>query len=310
MSRPVFLLAYSYDPTAALPELAAELKALEGIVGDSDFALEIISRATQQDIEEKFLKYKDDLRIFHYCGHAGPSILQLNQDGQSTRVTFSAGLAGFAGMATGLRLVFLNGCSTDDQAEAFHRHGIPAVIATSKPVKDRLAVDFAKRFYQTFTNRHANLPLQQAFQACFYSFLGANGPVTEDMIAEPARGGFVLGKEASDAPLYDLRLQADKAAVVGQEKCADWYQPIAPPPPTTPVQPQTPTPQGVDIRQLIAEDRLEEALQALASKRPDEGILLLARFRSVKRQHGLGTITFEDFGREQARIRSAALELA
>jgi hypothetical protein len=48
----------------------------------------------------------------------------------------------------GLQLVFLNGCSTQQQTQALLDANISAVISTSRSIDDKVATDFSCRFYQ------------------------------------------------------------------------------------------------------------------------------------------------------------------
>ncbi|MFH6942752.1 CHAT domain-containing protein [Flavobacterium sp. FlaQc-50] len=82
------------------------------------------------------------ISIFHFGGHAGDFELILNNskiEGHS----FNR----FLLEIPSLRLVFLNGCSTFQQAQDLLKLGIPAVIATSQKIPDDVAKEFASRFY-------------------------------------------------------------------------------------------------------------------------------------------------------------------
>jgi hypothetical protein len=52
-----------------------------------------------------------------------------------------------------LKLVFLNGCSTKGQVELLFAAGVKAVIATSRPINDPKAKDFAVAFYEALANK-------------------------------------------------------------------------------------------------------------------------------------------------------------
>lgn len=112
-----------------------------------------ISEATVEEIfnlVEEWDKRKD-LIIFHYGGHAsGSGLLLTGEDGKS-RKAGAEGLARLLGSLQSLKLVFLNGCSTRKQVDLLLKLGVKAVIATSMPVQDRTAVDFADRFYKNLS---------------------------------------------------------------------------------------------------------------------------------------------------------------
>jgi hypothetical protein len=63
------------------------------------------------------------------------------------------------------------------------------------------------------------------------------------------------------------------------------------------------------IQQLIAEGHTEEALRLLVQANPD-AILLQSQFYGAKKQYSLGVLEFAEFGRIQARVNFAALEMA
>lgn len=99
------------------------------------------------DTVEAWTKRKD-IVLFHYGGHAAGGGLLLNTAEGSTRMANAAGLARLLGKIPSLQLVFLNGCSTFEQVQLLLDNGVKAVIATSTPIDDQMAVDFADRFYK------------------------------------------------------------------------------------------------------------------------------------------------------------------
>ncbi len=54
----------------------------------------------------------------------------------------------------GLKLVFLNGCSSEDQANALREAGISCVIGTSASINDEVATKLALRFYSALGDGH------------------------------------------------------------------------------------------------------------------------------------------------------------
>ena len=59
------------------------------------------------------------------------------------------------GNSAGLKLVFLNGCSTRPQVKRLLDAGVPAVIATARPIDDAVATEFAVAFYQALTTGYS-----------------------------------------------------------------------------------------------------------------------------------------------------------
>ena len=61
----------------------------------------------------------------------------------------AGGLAAFFKLQHGLKLVFLNGCSTELQVRGLLDAGVATVIATSWNVQDEVAAEFASWFYKS-----------------------------------------------------------------------------------------------------------------------------------------------------------------
>lgn len=230
----VALLAFTYDRDDELEGVYDELKALDAVFQRSaDLCLPNTRwKARQDDIEDAFRKLGDKVRIFHFSGHAGPSLLQLNQDEFTPKVTFAGGLAAYIGEAgKGLKLVFLNGCATADQAKLFLERGVPAVIATPRPIQDRLAYNFATRFYKEFTDPAAGRSLREAFDQALNSFTAAHGPLVDlatgrirpELIDERVRSNFADDEDDPGLPMALYALHTNPALPgIEQETFAQW----------------------------------------------------------------------------------------
>jgi WD40 repeat protein len=86
-------------------------------------------------------------------------------------------LAVLLGRRVNLKLVFLNGCSTRPQVQSLLDAGVPVVIATARPIKDKLARQFAVAFYEALTAGGEAAPaggrsLRAAFEAAQAYVLG------------------------------------------------------------------------------------------------------------------------------------------
>lgn len=309
MPAPVFLLAFAYDPNDLLPEVAKELRTIQRLLTETGGNAEPIWQVTRQDLERAFDTQRDHLRLFHYSGHAGPNGLHLNQDGQPSRISFAGGLARLAGLAPDLRLVFLNGCSTADQAKAFFARGVPAVIATTRPLVDRYAVEFARCFYDNFTRRGGRNTLQQAFDIALDSFLETYD-LTDPALFDARLRGNLDQEDDPTRPLYELHLHADKPEMA-HERFAEWFEaparePGAPPNSATP---GSSAPLRERIQSLVGQGDLEDALTELVKVVPD-AILLKGQYASAKRENGLGLLDSDDWRRTVARLNNAVLEMA
>ncbi len=310
MPAPVFLLAFAYDQTQALPEVVNELKTIQRLLSQTGGNAEPIWQVTPDELEERFDTQRNDLRLFHYSGHAGATGLVLNRGDQASRIVFGAGIARQAGWAKDLRLVFLNGCSTREQAQVFLEQGAAAVIATTKPLIDKYAVDFARRFYQSFTRRNGLSTLQQAFEAAFIAFTDEHGSLTRAMIDEQVRGSIELD-EAANEPLYELHLHPQKPNA-GKQLFTEWFEATVPPS-VTPVAtaPVVTSTNGLQkkIQDLVGAGRLEEALNELVQVNSD-AILLKGQYASAKRENNMGILESGEWQRTVNRLNNAVLELA
>ena len=75
--------------------------------------------ATLKEILDVFQdpEYHNRIAVFHYGGHANGYQLLLESADGSTKTAHAGGLAAFLGQQTGLQLVFLNGCATQNQVQ-------------------------------------------------------------------------------------------------------------------------------------------------------------------------------------------------
>jgi hypothetical protein len=160
MSAPVLFLAFSNDADAHLDLLKAESKSVFAALRELDQHEFIkVHREESADLDELFSvldSFKDQVAIFHYGGHADGMTLRLEGG-----AAHAGGIAGLLGEQANLKLVFLNGCATKPQVEKLLAGGVKAVIATSVPIRDDKASEFAAHFYQALANRRT---IAQAFQ--------------------------------------------------------------------------------------------------------------------------------------------------
>lgn len=92
-------------------------------------------------------RYRNRIAIFHYAGHANGYQLLLESASGGRGAAYAEGLADFLGQQRALELVFLNGCSTEQQVQGLLDANCSVVIATSEAIDDEVAMDFAVRFY-------------------------------------------------------------------------------------------------------------------------------------------------------------------
>jgi hypothetical protein len=162
---PVILLAFANEHESGryLARLSQEQKLLWASVNKAEKLCkpELVINATLDDIDGVFEKYKERVAIFHYGGHANENCLLLTSSSENARETDLRGLLGFWGRKGGLRLVFLNGCSTQPQVDDLLQAGVSAVIATARPINDGTACGLADRFYGKLV---AGFSIRNAFE--------------------------------------------------------------------------------------------------------------------------------------------------
>ncbi len=93
-------------------------------------------------------QYRDRIALFHYGGHAESYALLLESAAGGKAIAHSEGLVGFLAKQKSLKLVFLNGCSSQKQSEDLVTAGVPAVIGTSQLINDTVATNLSTRFYK------------------------------------------------------------------------------------------------------------------------------------------------------------------
>lgn len=109
--------------------------------------------ASIQDIFTAFTElFPDRICLFHYGGHADGGHLMLEAPSGREEKAGSEGLAVLLGQQKGLKLVFLNGCSTQEQVDLLFASGVKAVIATHTAINDTAATEFAEQFYTSLAN--------------------------------------------------------------------------------------------------------------------------------------------------------------
>ena len=160
--KPVVFLSFANHQDDHLPMLEKEVENIENklqFYHDKGY-LEIYKTESLNPsiLAVQSNRFADRILIFHYGGHAGSKNL-LIKNGKGDAEGIAQLLTSNPKKAP--KLVFLNGCSTKEQVQYFFKHGVKAVIATSVPINDHKAVDFAEQFYGFLAN---DFKLKQAFQ--------------------------------------------------------------------------------------------------------------------------------------------------
>lgn len=163
---PVILLAFANDEGNHLDNLVRERKAISDALGkfedNSYIRLHVEADTGIDDLFGLFDRFTGQVAMFHYGGHASGAALDLETAGGANEAAHAGGLAKMLGLSDALQLVFLNGCATQGQVKALLDAGVKAVIATSCPINDAMATDFAGQFYSTLA---AGETIGKAFDA-------------------------------------------------------------------------------------------------------------------------------------------------
>jgi len=126
-------------------------------------------------------RYRDQIRVFHFGGHASGSKLMFEDDTGAPDAVHAKGLAGFLARQPGLVLVFLNGCCTKAQVRQLRAAGVKAVVATTSAIDDKVAAGFATAFYSEMAARSLRDAFDTAVQAMQLRWGGDPQSVTRDV---------------------------------------------------------------------------------------------------------------------------------
>ena len=165
---PQFLFAYANDHQSLKGYLRALVRERKAVKSALDLAEQMglcrrtfLDDASAGDIVHAFQRHQKEIVLFHYGGHAGSFDLLLQTDeGDGNQAAGGEGLIAFLSRQAGLQVVVLNGCHTYRLAEQLIEAGIPIVIGTDEAVSDRIATNWATRFYKGLS---VGLSVKRAF---------------------------------------------------------------------------------------------------------------------------------------------------
>ncbi|MCB9266455.1 MAG: hypothetical protein H6558_15605 [Lewinellaceae bacterium] len=206
-------LAYANGRSEPLPSLSREEEQVYSLLSRRaarhDFSVHRDANATLPKVAEYLIRFREDLCVFAFSGHAGRDRLLLED-----QAVQGEGIAGLLGQCPQLRLVALNGCSTRGQARRLMQlpNG-PAVISTSAPVGDLAATQFAISFFQAFSEQHATV--REAFDIGFSAARAA----AREPISLPTGRTLALGVGEAEEPWWGLDVPP------GRPQNLDWKLP-------------------------------------------------------------------------------------
>jgi len=176
------------------------------------------SNCTAEDIFKVFQdpQYRNRIAVFHYGGHAnGYSLLLESADGQAVAAN-AGGFSAFLAQQQGMQLVFLNGCSTQEQTQGLLDANIPVVISTSRSIDDKVATDFSHNFYQGLAG---GATIHTAYKEAEASVQTSKGDKTREAYVEDPDGS--QDQAETDRWPWDLYL------CEGAENAGQWNLPQA-----------------------------------------------------------------------------------
>ena len=135
----------------------------------------------------------DRIIAIHDAGHANSSGVMLQQSGSAgagEKLAHILGIASAPKPLKNLKLVFLNGCETENQVPHFIEAGISAVIATHVKIGDRVATTFATESYKCLAS---GLDIDRSFNWV--------ASVIQVDTGESCTGAYAEDSEVSDADL-------------------------------------------------------------------------------------------------------------
>lgn len=225
MNKPIILLAFANnrdDTVGYLRNLPDEARWVRDVLSSAEQAglceVEVRSNCTASDVFQVFQdpRFRNRIAIFHYGGHAnGYQLLLESSEGQAAAAD-AGGLAAFLAQQQGLQLVFLNGCSTQQQTRGLLDANVSAVISTSRAIDDQVATDFARQFYQGLAG---GATIRTAYNEAEAAVQMAKGGKT--------RALYYGGPDDSRSQQVDDRWPWNLDLREGSEKAAQWNLPEA-----------------------------------------------------------------------------------
>lgn len=163
----------------------------------------------------------DDISIIHFSGHANGEKLWAGEGEAGD----GSGFANMLKRQKNLRLVFLNGCSTDGMVEALLNAGVKTVIATRKAIGDQLAKQFALVFWNRLI---AGDSLKEAYEFAvasvqFRAKFKHQQPII--LVSRSDERGLVLKQEDRELP-WSLYVNKKKQRVLKwrpDRGCKQWF---------------------------------------------------------------------------------------
>ncbi|MEZ4826171.1 MAG: CHAT domain-containing protein [Bacteroidia bacterium] len=215
---PLLVIACANSPQAGrrLDNLVLERRKISTFLNPSQVnALCEVKEEGETSMEEFFRLInqndnKSRIRLIHFAGHADDKHLGLISANGEVQPFDAESLAGFLKNIPNLTLVFLNGCTTSAFKDYLLNDCAPLLIATHRPVPDRLALDFTQAFYDAFALNYMSV------KAAFESARMAIESVDYKDVWAAFRGSFDFAgdDEEEDRFLWELYVRPGETAAL------------------------------------------------------------------------------------------------
>ena len=168
MPKPLILIALANDnehPQRYLKWLPEHERVLRLVLRSGYWDITVLPNVTPRSFLDvlQHPEEQERLLIVHFVGHAGDNFFnfEAHEGGvQAVQADVLAGVLGKRAQHNALKLVFLSGCRTFDQLDLLHQAGVPAAIATSRPIYESESLLFSEFFYKSLIAGHT-------LEACF-----------------------------------------------------------------------------------------------------------------------------------------------
>ena len=223
---PIMLLTSANCKDAYLDNIRREREAIEealqGYEDENYIRIRKKAQTSSKGLIKQFQRYREQIVIFHFSGHASGEHLQL-EGVVGEEMAQAKGIAAWLSEMPNLELVFLNGCATQGQVERLLEKGVKAVIATSVAINDNKAAEFGIAFYNALANKET---LGQAFKNA-KNVLETQHKNTEIAELDQTRGlklrrdkkeTFPWGLYRNDDAVLDWKLPTNRKIVASKTK--------------------------------------------------------------------------------------------
>ena len=159
------------DKENELPHLLEERLNIENALSafdqeeEEEMRLEIRYNLGVSEFKRSLDRFASRMTIFHFSGHHGNGSIKLTDQKFN-----DLGLIDILNSSPQLKLVFLNGCITQEIAEKLSN--VPIVIATTEKIEDKKAMELSSSFYKKLSNNIRNLRDPQKIKGFLTAALG------------------------------------------------------------------------------------------------------------------------------------------